>query len=63
MILEQCGRDRKLIESELKDGKFIRKYWDARLFGNTFLEEGASTSIKPWRSSIRNGRFSLSDFD
>ena len=46
MILEQRGRDRKLIESELKDGKFIRKYWDARLFGNTFLEEGSSTSIK-----------------
>ena len=46
MILEQRGRDRKLIENELNDGKFVRKYWDARLFGKTFLEKEASTSIK-----------------
>ncbi|MCP4370405.1 MAG: type I CRISPR-associated protein Cas7 [Deltaproteobacteria bacterium] len=46
MILEHRGRDRKAIEAELKDGTFVRKYWDARLFGNTFLEEGSSTSIK-----------------
>jgi CRISPR-associated protein Csd2 len=45
-ILESRGRDRKLIEAEIKDGSFIPKYWDARLFGNTFLEEGSSTSIK-----------------
>jgi len=45
-ILESRGRDRKQIEAEIKDGSFIPKYWDARLFGNTFLEEGASTSIK-----------------
>ncbi len=46
MILEHRGRDRKAIEAELKDGTFVKKYWDARLFGNTFLEEGSSTSIK-----------------
>lgn len=48
-ILESRGRDRALIKEELKNenGKaFKEKYWDARLFGNTFLEEGASTSIK-----------------
>jgi Cas7 group CRISPR-associated protein Csh2 len=45
-ILESRGRDRKKIEAELKSGTFIQKYWDARLFGNTFLEEGASTSIR-----------------
>lgn len=45
-ILESRGRDRKKIETELKDGKFKDKYWDARLFGNTFLEEGASTTIR-----------------
>jgi CRISPR-associated protein Csd2 len=45
-ILESRGRDRKKIESELKDGSFVRHYWDARLFGNTFLEEGSSTSIR-----------------
>lgn len=45
-ILEKRGRDRKKIESELKDGSFSGRYWDGRLFGNTFLEEGSSTSIR-----------------
>jgi Cas7 group CRISPR-associated protein Csh2 len=45
-ILESRGRDRKSIENEIKNGTFIEKYWDGRVFGNTFLEEGASTSIK-----------------
>jgi|HubBroStandDraft_1064217.scaffolds.fasta_scaffold20758_1 CRISPR-associated protein Csd2 len=45
-ILESRGRDRKKIETELKTGSFIPKYWDARLFGNTFLEEGRSASIR-----------------
>jgi Cas7 group CRISPR-associated protein Csh2 len=47
-ILEHRGRDRKQIEKELEgDGTvFIKKYWDGRVFGNTFLEEGKSTSIK-----------------
>ncbi len=52
-ILESRGRDRAGIRKEMgKDvGKFdqkdflnslfVRKYWDARLFGNTFLEEGS----------------------
>ncbi len=47
-ILETRGRDRKAIMSEISDdGKvFKQKYWDGRVFGNTFLEEGGSTSIK-----------------
>ncbi len=45
-ILESRGRDRKKIESQIKDGSFVSRYWDARLFGNTFLEEGSSTSIR-----------------
>ena len=78
-ILEHRGRDRKLIEQELKTLKelyvkldtvmaekdeekikkvragireeiknspFVKKYWDGRIFGNTFLEEGSSTSVK-----------------
>jgi Cas7 group CRISPR-associated protein Csh2 len=47
-ILESRGRDRKQIESELKDGGdvFKNKYWDGRVFGNTFLESGASNTIK-----------------
>lgn len=45
-ILEHRGRDRKSITAEMgKDpanfieSEFVRKYWDARVFGNTFLEE------------------------
>lgn len=38
LILESRGRDRNQIETELKNGKFINKYWDGRIFGNTFLE-------------------------
>ncbi len=45
-ILESRGRDRAEIKKEMGDiqsfmsSKFVQKYWDARLFGNTFLEEG-----------------------
>jgi Cas7 group CRISPR-associated protein Csh2 len=51
-ILESRGRDRKEIAEKLKvkDGRlgqaFIDAYWDGRLFGNTFLEEGGSDSIR-----------------
>lgn len=52
-ILEWRGRDRKAITKEMGDVKnfdqakflqsdFVKKYWDARVFGNTFLEEGAA---------------------
>ena len=49
-ILEERGRDRDLIKKELGDdlsvydqekfnsSKFVQKYWDARVFGNTFIE-------------------------
>ena len=46
-ILEHRGRDRAQIKKEMgKDSsqfmnsEFVRKYWDARIFGNTFLEDG-----------------------
>lgn len=47
-ILESRGRDRKEINDLLKNDieAFKKKYWDARIFGNTFLEEGSSTTIK-----------------
>lgn len=45
-ILESRGRVRKRIEGELKDGSFRDKYWDGRVFGNTFLEEGGADTIK-----------------
>lgn len=53
-ILEARGRDRKTITSEMakniKDfnqeeflkSTFVKKYWDGRLFGNTFLEAGGN---------------------
>lgn len=45
-ILESRGRDRAKIKKEIEEGSFEQKYWDARIFGNTFLEEGSSTTIK-----------------
>lgn len=46
-ILEHRGRDRKSITTEMgkdpstfMESEFVRKYWDARVFGNTFLEDG-----------------------
>ena len=46
-ILEMRGRDRSQINKELgkdplkfMESDFVRKYWDARIFGNTFLEGG-----------------------
>ncbi len=36
-ILEKRGRDRNEIKKMKRDA-FIKHYWDARLFGNTFLE-------------------------
>ena len=44
-ILESRGRDRNAIKA-MDTAEFVRRYWDGRLFGNTFLEEGASTSIR-----------------
>ncbi|MGA2034431.1 MAG: type I CRISPR-associated protein Cas7 [Thermoguttaceae bacterium] len=45
-ILESRGRVRKDIENELKNQTFAAKYWDGRIFGNTFLEEGGADTIK-----------------
>ena len=53
-ILESRGRDRKAIQKEMGtdiknydhanylESAFVKNYWDARLFGNTFLEDGAN---------------------
>lgn len=38
-ILESRGRDRSQIKKELGEETFVRKYWDGRVFGNTFLED------------------------
>jgi len=46
-ILESRGRSRPDIKKEMgtkpeefMESEFVKKYWDARVFGNTFLEEG-----------------------
>lgn len=45
-ILEHRGRVRKEIIKEMgevthfMESEFVQKYWDARVFGNTFLEDG-----------------------
>lgn len=48
-ILEHRGRERKTIISEMgvdperfPESVFVKKYWDARVFGNTFLEDGGN---------------------
>lgn len=55
-ILESRGRVRKTITKEMAEGNdgegfnqnaflnstFVKKYWDARVFGNTFLEDGGN---------------------
>src|SRR5579884_3977377 len=38
-ILETRGRNRDEIKSEIRAGVFQAKYWDGRVFGNTFLED------------------------
>jgi len=44
-ILESRGRDRNEI-NQLSEEAFIRRYWDGRAFGNTFLESGGTLPIK-----------------
>ena len=49
MILESRGRNRKEIQKEIADGSFKDKYWDGRIFGNTFLEDNMD------KASIKTG--------
>lgn len=45
-ILEQRGRDRNSI-FDMNAEAFKNKFWDARLFGNTFLEDIKGKDFKP----------------
>jgi len=47
-ILESRGRKREKIKALLENEfeTFKQTYWDARLFGNTFLEEGGKDTIR-----------------
>ncbi len=54
-ILESRGRNRDEIEKEIVDDKFTGKYWDGRLFGNTFLESSKKEGQEGRQSSIKTG--------
>lgn len=42
-ITAEMGKDiKKFNQKEFLDSRFVKKYWDGRLFGNTFLEEGGN---------------------
>lgn len=47
-ILEQRGTDRGEVNKQLNErfGDFKKQFWDARVFGNTFLEEGVGDTIR-----------------
>jgi len=45
-ILEERGRDRDIIKKMNKD-EFTKEFWDARLFGNTFLESLKDSDLDP----------------
>lgn len=56
MILESADRDNKSVEKEMDNDEYLnstfaKKYWDARLFGNTRLEKAE----KGKKSFIRTG--------
>jgi Cas7 group CRISPR-associated protein Csh2 len=55
-ILESRGRDRNEITGVMRTRpeEFIRRYWDGRLFGNTFLEKQDQES-KEANTTIRTG--------
>jgi len=42
-IIKEMGENIKEFEQEkFLKSQFVKKYWDGRLFGNTFLEEGGN---------------------
>lgn len=53
-ILESRGRDRKELGNLAEVGKLAERYWDARVFGATFLEKGTGDSGGK-RDYIRGG--------
>ena len=45
-LLEKRDINRSTVKKEVESGEFLEKYWDARVFGNTFLEEDLSDKIQ-----------------
>lgn len=54
-ILERRGRDRKEI-SGLSDQEFFARFWDARVFGSTFLEAEAKKDEEKEAARTRRSR-------
>ncbi|MBU2506352.1 MAG: type I CRISPR-associated protein Cas7 [Bacteroidetes bacterium] len=58
-IFEQRYRDRGLLTKELRNenGKiFKEKYWDGRIFGNTFLEKGENEKEETSKKEKKEGQ-------
>jgi Cas7 group CRISPR-associated protein Csh2 len=53
-ILEKRGRDRQSI-SKLSAADFTNTFWDARIFGNTFLESMKSDSEEQNKKNTKSG--------
>ncbi len=45
-LLEKRDINRTIVAEEVRSGEFLNKYWDARVFGNTFLEDDLSDRIQ-----------------
>lgn len=45
-IIEQKGMKHSDLINEARGGNFLKKYWDARVFGNTILQESSETPIQ-----------------
>ena len=64
-ILEVPDRDRKVIKKEVADGVFKDRYWDARVFGSTFLEKGAEyirTGVAQFGVGVSLGQIEIVDY-
>src|SRR5690606_24046209 len=69
-ILETRGRDRQTIIAEMLNGQFEPKYWDARVFGSTFLESreavekemGRKLKDPEWQKLQKNIRTGVAHF-
>lgn len=45
-LLEKRDIIRNNVANEVRSGEFLNKYWDARVYGNTFLEDDLSDKIQ-----------------
>ncbi len=43
--MEEVVSPGKFDQEKFLSSSFVRKYWDGRVFGNTFLEDGSAKDI------------------